>query len=767
MVERLPRLEQLPHDYRELRRFLRAVETSLGPTATSEELLTVALGQIAEELQEFVLGRLRSNYPDAKLTYLRCLRMDELDDDSPSFSVHDSTRSDAYVRRQEPYEARRSPPPRGATRQDPSAIRKNTGYPRQTGRDVLASSSTRPNRQRSSINYVQRQPTPFVPPPSHQTSPSPLIPPIAHRGSQAPLAVNHNPASRTIVPASTEACFFCGSSEHMLRQCPQFAAAREQDPERGKRCPACNSPGLCPPDCRRRLFSSRSKHRYLELNHGGFSYFLRDDHALPRWYRKELLVGVLGNPSCATVAHVAHEAVPATTNASPSTANQAQSLTPAHSVEAAAPPSSPGTPASAKPTQATPEPTPVTSAPPPPPESSVSTPLPMPLRRPPVTHSGTASCLHARTHRFPAAPFRPGHTRALTTIDGVRCEAVIDTGADLSLISASLLRPSHTYRPWTSEDGSVTGVGDNALSIFGRTGLEVCLGPLKAQAPFVVVVGVNFAALFGVDFLYAHDISVSLAQHALVFEGLEGQALGDRPVHLCAGWPLAPVHFVRHSAICQTTLVPSDKRVQHDSDLIAGVPHMKASRATRGTDAPAPKSEESKRYVKVPGGLLPCLPSPNSCLSQTELGELRSLLEEFKDRFNGGTEPLPATTLLRARLDTRDTPPVSCPPRRLSPAMRAVVRAAVAELDAQGIMEPGTGCWSAPIVMVRKASGAWRLCCDYREINKHVVIPQQPLPRPDDILASFNGKRYFSVLDMCSGFYQIEIEEEDRPKTAL
>ena len=71
------------------------------------------------------------------------------------------------------------------------------------------------------------------------------------------------------------------------------------------------------------------------------------------------------------------------------------------------------------------------------------------------------------------------------------------------------------------------------------------------------------------------------------------------------------------------------------------------------------------------------------------------------------------------------------------------------------------------MVMVKKASGAWKLCCDYREVNKHVVRSQQPMPRTDDILASFKGKRYFSVMDMCHGFYQIEIEEEDRPETSF
>ena len=47
------------------------------------------------------------------------------------------------------------------------------------------------------------------------------------------------------------------------------------------------------------------------------------------------------------------------------------------------------------------------------------------------------------------------------------------------------------------------------------------------------------------------------------------------------------------------------------------------------------------------------------------------------------------------------------------------------------------------------------------------MIPQQPPPRTDDILASFKGKRYLSLMDMCHGLYEIEIGEEDRPKTSF
>ena len=149
------------------------------------------------------------------------------------------------------------------------------------------------------------------------------------------------------------------------------------------------------------------------------------------------------------------------------------------------------------------------------------------------------------------------------------------------------------------------------------------------------------------------------------------------------------------------------------------------------------------------------------------LSELRELLQEFPYLLNDGTRPLSATNLLKARLDTGNTPPIPFPPRRLSPAMRELVRSAVAQLDAKGITEPGVRHRDSPVVMVKKSSGAWRLCCDCREVNKHVVIPQQALPRTEDILASFKGRRYFSVMDMCQRFYQIETEEEDCPKTSF
>ena len=119
---------------------------------------------------------------------------------------------------------------------------------------------------------------------------------------------------------------------------------------------------------------------------------------------------------------------------------------------------------------------------------------------------------------------------------------------------------------------------------------------------------------------------------------------------------------------------------------------------------PAPAAESVKLYqITEDGYVIPRLSSPNSCPTPEELAELRDVLHEFRNWFNDGTRPLSATNLLKTRLDTGNTPPISFPPRQLSPAMREVVRSAVAELDAKGITEPGVGQQGSPVVMATKS----------------------------------------------------------------
>lgn len=87
-------------------------------------------------------------------------------------------------------------------------------------------------------------------------------------------------------------------------------------------------------------------------------------------------------------------------------------------------------------------------------------------------------------------------------------------------------------------------------------------------------------------------------------------------------------------------------------------------------------------------------------------------------------------------------------------------------LDA-GVIRESESSFSSPIVVVRKKNGDVRLCIDYRKLNMQTVKDVYPLPNLEESFSALTGSRWFSVLDLKSGYYQIEVEEADKAKTAF
>ncbi|CAC5413343.1 unnamed protein product [Mytilus coruscus] len=93
--------------------------------------------------------------------------------------------------------------------------------------------------------------------------------------------------------------------------------------------------------------------------------------------------------------------------------------------------------------------------------------------------------------------------------------------------------------------------------------------------------------------------------------------------------------------------------------------------------------------------------------------------------------------------------------------------AEIQKMVQQDIIEPSSSPWNSNIVLVKKSDDSWRFCIDFRSVNLLVLRPSYPLPRIDDTIDPLSGSKFFSTVDLKSGYYQIPVAKEDRPKTAF
>ena len=88
-------------------------------------------------------------------------------------------------------------------------------------------------------------------------------------------------------------------------------------------------------------------------------------------------------------------------------------------------------------------------------------------------------------------------------------------------------------------------------------------------------------------------------------------------------------------------------------------------------------------------------------------------------------------------------------------------------MQEQGIIYPSSSSWASPVVLVWKKDGSLQFCIDYRQLNSVTKSDTFPLPRTDDVLDQLGESKYFSTLDLASGYRQMQEDPQSWEKTAF
>ena len=388
--------------------------------------------------------------------------------------------------------------------------------------------------------------------------------------------------------------------------------------------------------------------------------------------------------------------------------------------------------------------------------------------------------------------------------------ALVDTGADISLIHSRVYKRIKNEVKLQPVRARLQTVNGNPLIPLGRVSLSFRVGTEKVEHSFLVVDDINKNIILGRDFCTRQGVRL--------YYDLNRMRVGKSYI------PLEEDGHYTHQirAARKIILRPREGIVVRGkvSDKIKmGSKLYTVQPPTKGyvSDEPAIRIENSvgkmKMRTNIPvlmmnssdktitikrgfviGNIDPLTEEEAASIStvdklQTGEKEEKSKIEMIEETIKVGQDhrekvmglvkqnvdlfaqndcELGHTKTVTMKIDTGDHKPIKLRPYRAPLNKRDIIDKSVAEMEKAGVIRRSRSPWSFPLVLVKKKDDPNpRMCVDYRQLNKIIKQNSFPLPRIDDILDKIGKSKYFSTLDLKSGYWQVLVDEKDVEKTAF
>ena len=397
-------------------------------------------------------------------------------------------------------------------------------------------------------------------------------------------------------------------------------------------------------------------------------------------------------------------------------------------------------------------------------------------------------------------------------VNGVVANLLIDTGATVTIINTKLYKQMSNVSLSPSQREILTANGES-LQVMGKTIADFEFENFQCSN-IAVIANINVDGIVGLDFMRAHSAAIDIERNIITVQGQEinvqiagqigcyrvvvsetvtlpprtesivnGQVENSAPDSFKVGL-VEPTDDYRKTekALVGRALVSNDKTIPlrlmnisaesqtlYGGTVIAKVSPVDDIPSAESTLIEQQSQESSHVQVSsdVPDHLINLYETCITDLSASQIQKVQKLLNRYADIFSKHDADYGRTSLIKHQIEIENAKPFKEPPRRVPYHLQEDNDKAIEDMLAKNVIEPSSSPWAAGVVLVKKKDGSTRFCVDYRKLNRVTVKDAYPLPRIDDSLNQMSGAKWFSTLDLCSGYWQVEVEPKDRQKTAF
>ena len=343
---------------------------------------------------------------------------------------------------------------------------------------------------------------------------------------------------------------------------------------------------------------------------------------------------------------------------------------------------------------------------------------------------------------------------------------LVDSGASGNFVNLAFVR-KHQLRTCELQQKQQVKLADGShrSSRIVVSGAKVKLGSHSEHGDFITMPlsGHQFDVILGVSWLRRVNPKIDWAARTVTFDGTQPKrgapplvqlleriddSVNDEPA------PVGAPPLSRAATLCLMKVKELTRAAKRDQIEALVLVHLNEV-------APDPIPRSASERIAAGSGL---------ALAEKAETEAQRILIEFSDVFPEELPPVsdvPSRDVVhRIELTPGSTPP-SRPTYRMSPLELDALKAQLDELLAKGYVQPSKSPYGAPVLLVKKKDGGLRMCIDYRALNAVTIKNKYPLPRIDELFDRLQGAKYFSKLDLRSGYWQIRVHPDDVPKTAF
>ena len=355
--------------------------------------------------------------------------------------------------------------------------------------------------------------------------------------------------------------------------------------------------------------------------------------------------------------------------------------------------------------------------------------------------------------------------RKHTSIAGSPCIVDLDSGSDLSFISAKAARIRKLV-VCPDIQHTVVAFDGHSISSLGTVKVRVRLGALRETVTLhVVELQDDMDVVLGDDWLDAHKAILDYEKAIITAKSWDGKRYvlpsDERPYEeSCAREATEKPVFLKTSKVRKLARKHSRMFMVHVRPCPDGNGSLEESlsvpRASFPEEEPLRGFPMEARTPSLGGeGVVP----PK---------DMDILLDKYGDVLRDLPPGLPPVRATEHTIPlVEGARPVFRPPFRLSPAEREEVEKQVKHLVEMGFISPSSSPYGSPILFVPKPNGKLRMCVDFRKLNEMTVRNRYAMPRADDLMDSLGGAKVFSAMDLSSGYWQIRLAPGEAEKTAF